>query len=126
MHMAQPRLLEPIFLVDIECPTRMIGKVYSTLNKRRGQINEENELHGTTLTRIKAFLPVNESFGYTEELRQATSGTAFPQCQFDHWALLPGEPFELNTKCGQIVSEIRQRKALPEQVPPIESLVDRQ
>ncbi|CAF1560489.1 unnamed protein product, partial [Adineta ricciae] len=30
MHMAQPRLLEPIFLVDIECPTRMIGKVYST------------------------------------------------------------------------------------------------
>ncbi|CAF1672829.1 unnamed protein product, partial [Adineta ricciae] len=24
MHMAQPRLLEPIFLVDIECPTRMI------------------------------------------------------------------------------------------------------
>lgn len=126
MHMAQPRLLEPIFLVDIECPTRMIGKVYSTLNKRRGQINEENELHGTTLTRIKAFLPVNESFGYTEELRQATSGTAFPQCQFDHWALLPGEPFELNTKCGQIVSETRQRKALPEQVPAIESLVDRQ
>ncbi|CAF1087204.1 unnamed protein product [Adineta ricciae] len=126
MHMAQPRLLEPIFLVDIECPTRMIGKVYSTLNKRRGQINEENELHGTTLTRIKAFLPVNESFGYTEELRHATSGTAFPQCQFDHWALLPGEPFELNTKCGQVVSEIRQRKALPEQVPAIETLVDRQ
>ncbi|CAF1487264.1 unnamed protein product [Adineta ricciae] len=124
--MAQPRLLEPIFLVDIECPTRMIGKVYSTLNKRRGQINEENELHGTTLTRIKAFLPVNESFGYTEELRHATSGTAFPQCQFDHWALLPGEPFELNTKCGQVVSEIRQRKALPEQVPAIETLVDRQ
>jgi elongation factor 2 len=124
--MAEPRLLEPIFLVDIECPTRMIGKVYATLNKRRGQINEENELNGTTLSRIRAFLPVNESFGFTEELRRVTSGTAFPQCQFDHWALLPGEPFEMNTKCNQIVTEIRLRKSLPEQIPALESLVDRQ
>lgn len=126
LHMAEPRLLEPIFLVDIECPTRMIGKVYATLNKRRGQINEENELGGTTLTRIKAFLPVNESFGFTEELRRVTSGTAFPQCQFDHWALLPGEPFDMNTKCGQITTEIRLRKSLPEQIPALESLIDRQ
>lgn len=126
LHMAEPRLLEPIFVVDIECPTHMIGKVYSTLNKRRGQINEENELNGTTLSRITAFLPVNESFGFTSELRHATSGTAFPQCQFDHWAILPGEPFEINTKCGQIVSEIRQRKSLPEQIPTLESLIDRQ
>ena len=124
--MADPRLLEPIFLVDIECPTRMIGKVYSTLNKRRGQICEENELSGTTLTRIKAYLPVNESFGFTEELRRNTSGTAFPQCQFDHWSLLPGEPFEENTKAGQIVAEIRQRKPIPDQIPTLESLVDRQ
>ncbi|CAF1141422.1 unnamed protein product [Adineta steineri] len=126
LHMAEPRLLEPIFLVDVECPTHMIGKVYSTLNKRRGQIGEESELSGTTLSRIKAYLPVNESFGFTEELRRVTSGTAFPQCQFDHWSLLPGEPFEMNTKCGQIVSETRQRKSLSEQVPALESLIDRQ
>jgi elongation factor 2 len=124
--MAEPRLLEPIYLVDIECPTRMIGKVYATLNKRRGQINEENELSGTTLSRIRAFLPVNESFGFTEELRRVTSGTAFPQCQFDHWSLLPGEPFEMNTKCNQIVTDIRLRKSLPEQIPALESLIDRQ
>jgi elongation factor 2 len=126
LHMAEPRVLEPIFLVDIECPTRMIGKVYATLNKRRGQINEENELSGTTLSRIRAFLPVNESFGFTDELRRVTSGTAFPQCQFDHWALLPGEPFEMNTKCGQIITDIRLRKSLSEQIPPLESLIDRQ
>lgn len=124
--MAEPRLLEPIFLVDIESPTRVIGKVYATLNKRRGQIIEENELSGTTLARIKAYLPVNESFGFTDELRRATSGTAFPQCQFDHWAVLPGEPFEANTKCGQIAAETRLRKSLPEQLPALESLVDRQ
>lgn len=126
LHMAQPCLLEPIFLVDIECPTHMIGRVYSTLNKRRGQIIDDTKLDGTTLTRIKAYLPVNESFGFTTELRQATSGTAFPQCQFDHWSLLPGEPIDMNTKCGQIVSEIRQRKSLPGPIPPLESLIDRQ
>ncbi|CAF2482486.1 unnamed protein product [Rotaria sp. Silwood2] len=126
LHMAEPRLLEPIFIVDIECPTSMIGRVYATLNKRRGQINEEVELSGTTLSRIKAFLPVNESFGFTAELRQVTSGTAFPQCQFDHWSLLPGEPFEINSKCGLIVNDIRQRKSLPQQIPTLESLIDRQ
>lgn len=124
--MAQPRLLEPIFLVDIECPTNMIGRVYTTLNKRRGQITENEALSGAPLSRIKAFLPVNESFGFTTELRQATSGTAFPQCQFDHWELLPGEPSEMNTKCGQIIADIRQRKNLPLQIPPVESLIDRQ
>ncbi|CAF1385128.1 unnamed protein product [Rotaria sordida] len=126
LHMAEPRLLEPIFIVDIECPRSMIGRVYATLNKRRGQINEEVELSGTTLSRIKAFLPVNESFGFTAELRQVTSGTAFPQCQFDHWSLLPGEPFEIDSKCGLIVNDIRQRKSLSQQIPTLESLIDRQ
>lgn len=126
LHMAQPRMLEPIFLVDIECPRTMIGKVYSTLNKRRGQIIEENELSGTTLSRVKAYLPVNESFGFTEDLRQATSGTAFPQCQFDHWALLPGEPFEPTGKCIEIITSTRQRKQLPPNIPAIENLIDRQ
>lgn len=126
LHMAQPRLLEPIFLVDIECPRHMIGKVYSTLNKRRGQICEETELSGTTLSRIKAYLPVNESFGFTEDLRHATSGTAFPQCQFDHWALLPGEPFEATGKCIEIITGTRQRKHLPAAIPALESLIDRQ
>jgi translation elongation factor EF-G len=34
---------------------------------------------------VKAFLPVNESFGFTADLRSNTGGQAFPQCVFDHW-----------------------------------------
>lgn len=30
-------------------------------------------------------MPVAESFGFNAELRQATSGQAFPQMVFDHW-----------------------------------------
>merc|ERR1712071_399153 len=38
--------------------------------------------------------PVNESFGFTADLRSNTSGQAFPQCVFDHWQILPGNPFD--------------------------------
>lgn len=124
--MAEPRLLEPIFLVDVECPTPMIGKVYGTLNKRRGTVSEEEPVPGTILAKMKAFLPVNESFGFVGELRAMTSGTAFPQCQFDHWSLLPGEPFETTGKCVEVIQETRLRKALPGTIPALESLIDRQ
>ncbi|CAF0733227.1 unnamed protein product [Didymodactylos carnosus] len=126
MHMAEPRILEPVFVVEIECPSRVLGKVYATLNKRRGQIIEEVELNGTSLTRVKSYLPVNESFGFTSELRQMTSGQAFPQCQFDHWQLLPGNPFELDSRSGQIVQEIRLRKSLHGSIPTLDTLIDRQ
>jgi elongation factor 2 len=39
---------------------------------------------------IKAYLPVNESFGFNGELRQATGGQAFPQLVFDHWEIMQG------------------------------------
>merc|ERR1719187_1722829 len=41
---------------------------------------------------IKAHLPVNESFGFTADLRGATKGQAFPQCVFDHWKMMPENP----------------------------------
>ena len=40
-----------------------MGKVYSVINKRRGQIIEEVPRVGTTLLNMKAYLPVSESFG---------------------------------------------------------------
>jgi len=38
---AQPRLMEPIFLVEIQCPQTVIGGIYGVMNRRRGQIIEE-------------------------------------------------------------------------------------
>jgi elongation factor 2 len=40
-----------------------MGGVYSVLSKRRGQIIEAVQQEGVPLFQIKAFLPVNESFG---------------------------------------------------------------
>jgi translation elongation factor EF-G len=39
---------------------------------------------------IKAYLPVAESFGFTNVLRAETKGQVFPQSVFDHWEVMPG------------------------------------
>jgi elongation factor 2 len=39
---------------------------------------------------VKAYLPVNESFGFNGELRSHTAGQAFPQSVFDHWEIMAG------------------------------------
>jgi len=82
---AQPRLMEPIFLVDIQAPEGALGGIYSVLNQRRGQIISEEQRVGTPLYKVQAHLPVLESFGFTEKLRAETGCQAFPQCVFDHW-----------------------------------------
>jgi len=122
---AQPRLQEPIFLVDITCPQDAVGGIYNTLNQRRGHVIHEEQRHGTPLIEIKAYLPVAESFGFTSALRAATSGQAFPQCVFDHWAQLQGDPLEVNSKTEQLVKDIRKRKNIKEDIPTLDNFFDK-
>ena len=61
--MAETRLLEPIFITEITCPTSKMSGTYKCLNKRRGEIVEEIEVQGSPLQLVKAYLPVSESFG---------------------------------------------------------------
>ena len=60
---AAPRLLEPIYLVEIQCPENAVGGIYGVLNRRRGHVFEEGQIAGTPIFHVKAYLPVNESFG---------------------------------------------------------------
>ena len=80
-----PAFMEPIFLVEIQSPDDCVGPIYQTLTQRRGIVIGEEPITGTPLVNMKAYLPVGESFGFTQKLREATSGRAFPQCVFDHW-----------------------------------------
>lgn len=82
---ASPALQEPVFLAEVSAPVHCMGGVYSVLNQRRGQVNEEVDIPGSPLNCLKAYLPVSESFGFTAALRSATAGQAFPQCVFSHW-----------------------------------------
>lgn len=123
--LAEPRIQEPLFLVEIQCPDNAIGGIYSVLNKKRGRVVSNDQRPGTPLVTVKAHLPVNESFGFTGELRQATGGQAFPQMVFDHWEQIPDDPTDPTTKSGSIVAAARKRAGMKEGVPPYTEYYDK-
>jgi len=125
MLTAKPALMEPIFLVEIQCPEGAMGGIYSVLNRRRGHVFAEEQKVGTPIYMVKAYLPVMESFGFTADLRSHTSGQAFPQCVFDHWQVFVGDPFEEGSKTNVIVLGIRKRKGLTEEIPPLDRYLDK-
>jgi elongation factor 2 len=114
---SQPSLQEPLYLCDIVVPNHAVAGVYSTLNARRGVIEGKEDRPGTPLCKIKAYLPVLESFGFTQLLRQNTSGQAFPQMIFSHWNALTGDIMEEGTQANKICCEVRKRKGLKEGLP---------
>ena len=63
--------------------------------------------------------------GFTADLRSNTGGQAFPQCVFDHWQILPGDPADSSTKPGIVVTETRKRKGLNEGIPALDKFLDK-
>uniref|UniRef100_A0A6Q2X3E2 Tr-type G domain-containing protein n=1 Tax=Esox lucius TaxID=8010 RepID=A0A6Q2X3E2_ESOLU len=122
---AQPRLMEPVYQVEIQCPEHVVGGIYGVLNRKRGMVFEESQVAGTPIFIVKAFLPVNESFGFTADLRSNTGGQAFPQCVFDHWQILPGDPFDETSRPWQVVADTRKRKGLKEGIPGLDNFLDK-
>jgi elongation factor 2 len=125
MLTAEPRLMEPVYLVEIQCPENAVGGIYGVLNRRRGHVIEEAQTPGTPMFVVKAYLPVNESFGFTADLRSNTGGQAFPQCVFDHWQIMPGDPLEEGSKTFTIVEGIKTRKGLKPGLPDLGNYLDK-
>ena len=122
---AQPKLLEPMYLVEIQCPQAVMGGIYSVMNRRRGQIFEEMQKPGTPMINVKAHMPVMESFKFTSDLRENTGGQAFPQCVFDHWKVMNGDPLDIKDKAYEVVMGIRKRKGMPQEIPPLDRFFDK-
>eukprot|EP00746_Dinoflagellata_sp_MGD_P148688 gnl/MRDRNA2_/MRDRNA2_80862_c0_seq1.p1 gnl/MRDRNA2_/MRDRNA2_80862_c0~~gnl/MRDRNA2_/MRDRNA2_80862_c0_seq1.p1 ORF type:complete len:850 (+),score=49.80 gnl/MRDRNA2_/MRDRNA2_80862_c0_seq1:17-2566(+) len=122
---AQPRLMEPVYLVEIQAPETALSGIYSTLHTKRGQVFEETPRTGTPMYTVKAYLPVFESFGFTTDLRASTAGQAFPQCIFDHWEMLTSDPQQSGSMTNKIVTDIRKRKGLRNEVPLVSEFEDR-
>lgn len=114
---SKPGLLEPMYLVDITVPQQAVSGVYGTLATRRGVVESTETRIGTPLQQIKAFLPVMESFGFTELLRRNTSGQAFPQMMFSHWQMVSGTIGDEDSMATRICNEVRKRKGLKEELP---------
>lgn len=124
MLSAQPAIMEPVYLVEIQTPDSHSGTIYGCLSQKRGRVISEDKSVGN-LSIIKGYLPVVESFGFNSFLREATSGQAFPQMVFDHWEIINGDPLDPTTKVGQMVRAVRKRKGLKEDIPDISDFLDK-
>jgi len=122
---AEPRLMEPIYLVEIQAPEQALGGIYSVLNQKRGMVIDEQQRAGTPIYNVKAYLPVVESFGFTSTLRAATSGQAFPQSVFDHWEIMPQDPLKEGTQPNGILMDTRKRKGLKPMPAPLSEYEDK-
>ena len=74
---------------------------------------------------MRAYLPVGESFGFTQVLRAATGGRAFPQMVFDHWEEMGGDPLEEGSQANRLVESIRARKSLKPGIPTLDKFLDK-
>jgi elongation factor 2 len=113
---AKPFLLEPVYKTIISVASELAGEGSRILSSRRGKVSsfEQKGL----LTVISGFIPVSETFGFSKELRSATSGRAFWQSFFDHWEKMPQK------LALQVISDLRQSKGLAAQVPKPEKFLE--
>lgn len=65
-------LLEPIMKLEVTVPDTEFGTVQGNIISKRGMITD-SRMHGNLRT-IDANVPLSEMFGYSSELRSATSG----------------------------------------------------
>ena len=94
MLLATPRMMEPVYLVEVMCPADAVQAVYAVLARRRGHVTGDAPRPGTPFFVVRGFLPVIDSFGFETDLRVHTQGLAFCLMLFDHWAIVPGDPLD--------------------------------
>jgi elongation factor 2 len=126
IYMAEPALQEPVFLANITCPQPLVGSIYNVMSMRRGSVESEGDGMAGGVANMRCFLPVAESFGFSQALAEATSGSAFSQLQFDHWQLFDGGDFkDPESRIGKLIAAIRKRKGMEEALPPLDRYLDK-
>mmetsp|Transcript_20474 Transcript_20474/g.20587 ORF Transcript_20474/g.20587 Transcript_20474/m.20587 type:complete len:983 (-) Transcript_20474:782-3730(-) len=94
--MATPRLMEPVYSIEIQAPADCVQAIYPVLARRRGHVVHDAPRPGAPFYTVKAFIPVMDSFGFETDLRSFTQGQCFCQLVFDHWSVVPGDPLDRN------------------------------
>ena len=115
----KPTLYEPIYNASITTVRDRVGTIYSCLSHKRGEVVNEESSDGTPTVTIQGHLPVIESFGFDSYVKEQTSGQAFPSLSFSHWKQMDGKLKD------DIVSKIRNRKHLKQDIPKFEEFNDK-
>lgn len=73
--------------VEVSAPSDYYGNVLGDLNRRRGEIEKEEEISQTKNLYVK--VPLAEMFGYSTQLRSLTQGRASYSMHFSHYQEVP-------------------------------------
>jgi elongation factor G len=84
---AQPKLLEPIFDVEVVVPEEYMGDIIGDLSSRRGRIG--GMFIRAEARVIAASVPLAEMFGYATRMRSISQGRAVYSMQFSRYDTLP-------------------------------------
>lgn len=125
---ASPRLLEPVYLIEVTCPQPNLAAVYTVVQRRRGTPLSDGPVPGTSLFCFRGLVPVLDSFGLEADIRGLTLGAAYVVQVFDHWAVVPGDPLDRSVElrplepagrrelARECMVKTRRRKGMPDDV----------
>jgi elongation factor G len=85
---AKPRLLEPVFDVEVVVPEEYMGDIIGDLSARRGRIGGMFQRGQARV--VAASVPLAEMFGYATRMRSISQGRAVYSMQFSRYETLPG------------------------------------
>ncbi|MCW9706645.1 elongation factor G [Fodinibius salsisoli] len=84
---AAPKLMEPIYTIEVTVPADYMGDVMSDISTRRGQIlGMDSE---GSIQKIKAQVPLEELDHYATRLKSITQGSAGYMRTFSHYGEVP-------------------------------------
>ena len=86
---AGPKILEPIYDVEVMTPSEYQGAVMSDLQNRRGMLGDMGADKGFAI--LKARVPLAELYRYSTTLSSLTSGSATFSMKFADYQPVPGD-----------------------------------
>lgn len=62
--MATPRLMEPIYFVEIQAPADCVAAIYTVLSRRRGHVTQDDPKPGSPLYTVKVHIQYHQHYYY--------------------------------------------------------------
>lgn len=121
---AGPKLMEPVYRVNVICTYKSVEAVHTMIGKRRGWTVSETPIPATPLYEVEGYVPVIDSIGLDTDLRLNTQGQAMGMLEFARWSIVPGDPLDQdcplpamkpvprNSLARDFVMKTRRRKGL--------------
>lgn len=85
---AKPVILEPVMKVEVSTPEDFMGDIIGDLSARRGRIDAMEDIPGGAKL-VRAFVPLSNLFGYTNDIRSMSQGRAASTMELAQYEEVP-------------------------------------